>query len=300
MKNIYISVFTACLLLFNFIDLNAQSVNETKLNIIVIGAHPDDADNKFGGTAALFAEMGHRVKFVSVTNGDAGHQNMGGGHLAKIRRKEAKESAKRLGIEEYTVLDNHDGELLPTLNVRHQLIRLIRDWNADIVLSPRPADYHPDHRYTGILVQDAAYLVIVPNVTSDTPPLEKNPVFLYLEDHFQKPYPFQPDITVDITNTYEKKISGLDAHESQMYEWLPWTAGRLEEVPKNKDDRKEMLRENWGGNITPKERQNLIKWYGKAHAENVKYAESFEICEYGKQPSDDEIKQLFPMLKNKQ
>ncbi|UBZ05614.1 PIG-L family deacetylase [Salegentibacter mishustinae] len=298
MKYIHISIFSTLLLLLNF-NLNAQAVDENKLNIIVIGAHPDDADNKFGGTAALFAEMGHRVKFVSVTNGDAGHQNMGGGHLAKIRRKEAQEAAKRLGIEEYTVLDNHDGELLPTLNVRHQLIRQIRDWDADIVLSPRPADYHPDHRYTGILVQDAAYLVIVPNVTPDTPPLEKNPVFLYLEDHFQKPYPFQPDITVDITNTYEKKIAGLDAHESQMYEWLPWTGGKLDEVPKNKEDRIKFLRQNWGGNITPEERKNLIKWYGKEHGENVKYAESFEVCEYGKQPSEEEIKQLFPMLDHK-
>ena len=298
MKYIHISIFSTLLLLLNF-NLNAQEGVENKLNIIVIGAHPDDADNKFGGTAALFAEMGHRVKFVSVTNGDAGHQNMGGGHLAKIRRKEAQEAAKKLGIEEYTVLDNHDGELLPTLNVRHQLIRQIRDWDADVVLSPRPADYHPDHRYTGILVQDAAYLVIVPNVTPDTPPLEKNPVFLYLEDHFQKPYPFQPDITVDITNTYEKKIAGLDAHESQMYEWLPWTGGKLDEVTKNKEDRIKFLRQNWGGNITPEERQNLIKWYGEEHGENVKYAESFEVCEYGKQPSDEEIKQLFPMLDQK-
>jgi len=298
MKYIYTSIFCTLLFLFNF-NLSAQVGDENKLNIIVIGAHPDDADNKFGGTAALFAEMGHRVKFVSVTNGDAGHQSMGGGHLAKIRRKEAHEAAKRLGIAEYTVLDNHDGELLPTLNVRHQLIRQIRDWDADIVLSPRPADYHPDHRYTGILVQDAAYLVIVPNVTPDTPPLEKNPVFLYLEDHFQKPYPFQPDITVDITNTYDKKIAGLDAHESQMYEWLPWTGGKLDEVPKNKEDRKKFLHKNWGGNITQEERQDLIKWYGKEHAGNVKYAESFEVCEYGKQPSDEEIKQLFPMLDQK-
>ena len=295
MKYIYISIFSTIIFFLNF-DLNAQTGNGEKLNIIVIGAHPDDADNKFGGTAALFAEMGHRVKFVSVTNGDAGHQNKGGGHLAKIRREEAHEAAKRLGIEEYVVLDNHDGELLPTLNVRHQLIRQIRDWDADVVLSPRPADYHPDHRYTGILVQDAAYLVIVPNVTPDTPPLEKNPVFLYLEDHFQKPYPFQPDITVDITKTYEKKIAGLDAHESQMYEWLPWTQGKENEVPADKAERKEFLLQNWGGNITSKERQNLIKWYGKEHAENVKYAESFEVCEYGKQPNDEEIKQLFPML----
>lgn len=272
-------------------------VEETKLNIIVIGAHPDDADNKFGGTAALFAEMGHNVKFVSVTNGDAGHFNKGGGHLAKIRIAEAKEAAKKLGIKEYTVLDNHDGELLPTLDVRHQLIREIRNWDADVVLSPRPADYHPDHRYTGVLVQDAAYLVIVPNVTPDTPPLEKNPVFLYLEDHFKKPYPFQPDIAIDITSTFNKKIEALSAHESQMFEWLPWTSNKLEEVPKGAEERRNYMSENWSGSITPDERAALNKWYGENKGETIKYAESFEIAEYGSQPTEEEIKRLFPMLK---
>jgi LmbE family N-acetylglucosaminyl deacetylase len=289
--------FLTCFFSLSFtVEIIAQN-KDSKLNIIVIGAHPDDADNKFGGTAALFAEMGHNVKFVSVTNGDAGHFNKGGGHLAKIRRKEAEESAKRLGIKEYTVLDNHDGELLPTLDVRHQIIREIRNWNADVVLSPRPADYHPDHRYTGILVQDAAYLVIVPNVTPDTPPLEKNPVFLYLEDHFQKPYPFRPDIVVDITNTFQKKMDALDAHESQMYEWLPWTSNSLAEVPDGKSERHKFLVKNWSGSITSDERNALKKWYGEKEGEAIKYAESFEICEYGKQPTVEEIKNLFPMLK---
>ncbi len=292
-------LFLICFFSLSFtVEIIAQN-KTSKLNIIVIGAHPDDADNKFGGTAALFAEMGHNVKFVSVTNGDAGHYNKGGGHLAKIRRKEAEEAAKRLGIKEYTVLDNHDAELLPTLDVRHQIIREIRNWNADVVLSPRPADYHPDHRYTGILVQDAAYLVIVPNVTPDTPPLKTNPVFLYLEDHFQKPNPFQPDIVVDITNTFQKKMDALDAHESQMYEWLPWTSNSLAEVPEGKIERRKYLVKNWSGSITPDERNALKKWYGEKEGEAIKYAESFEICEYGKQPTVEEIENLFPMLKKK-
>jgi len=298
MKSKLILMFTIFSMI-SFTKTSAQEIKNKKLNIIVIAAHPDDADNKFGGTAALFAEMGHKVKFLSVTNGDAGHQNKGGGHLAKIRRKEAQEAAKRLGIEEYKVLDNHDGELMPSLDVRMQIIREIRDWDADIVLSPRPLDYHPDHRYTGMLVQDAAYMVIVPNIAPDTPPLKHNPVFLYLEDHFQKPNPFQPDIAVDITKTYDKKIAALDAHESQMYEWLPWTEGKLDKVPKGENERREWLRKNWGGSITPEERKSLIKWYGKEHAENVNYAESFEITEYGRQPTEEEIKQLFPMLKLK-
>jgi len=270
-----------------------------KLNIIVFGAHPDDCDNKIGGTAVLFAEMGHNVKFVSVTNGDAGHFEKGGGALAKIRRAEAIEAGKRLGIKEYTVLDNHDGELFPSLDVRHQIIREIRNWNADVVITHRPVDYHPDHRYTGVLVQDAAYLVIVPNVVSDVPPLEKNPVFLYLEDHFQKPYPFNADIAVDITSTFNKKLIGMDAHQSQFYEWLPWTEGDLMNVPLNASERMAYLKSNWSRTISPETRKSLIKWYGEKQGSVATNAESFEICEYGKQPTDEEIRLLFPMLNSK-
>jgi LmbE family N-acetylglucosaminyl deacetylase len=282
-------------------NIKAQKKMEKKLNIIVFGAHPDDCDNKIGGTAALFAEMGHQVKFVSVTNGDAGHFEKGGGALAKIRQAEAIEAGKRLGIQ-YTVLDNHDGELMPTLNVRHQIIKEIRNWNADVVITHRPVDYHPDHRYTGVLVQDAAYLVIVPNVVSDTPPLKKNPVFLYLQDPFQKPYPFQPDIAVDITSTLNKKMDALDAHESQFYQWLPWIEGDLANVPSDKFKRLDYLKKIWSGKgtITPEIRKSLIKWYGAKAGKSFEYAEAFEICEYGKQPTDEEIMELFPMLNPKQ
>lgn len=288
------------MILFSSIEIKAQNSIEKKLNIIVFGAHPDDCDNKIGGTAALFAEMGHHVKFVSVTNGDAGHFDKGGGALAKIRRAEANLAAKRLGIDAYTVLDNHDAELFPTLDVRHQIIREIRNWNADVVITHRPVDYHPDHRYTGVLVQDAAYLVIVPNVTPDTPPLEKNPVFLYLQDHFQKPYAFKPDISVDITQSFNKKMDALDAHKSQFYEWLPWTSGKLSMVPKEIDKRREFLISIWSRSISPEVRKSLNKWYGNERGQTVKHAESFEICEYGKQPTDEEILELFPMLNSKQ
>ena len=123
------------------------------LNIIAIGAHPDDCDSKFGGTAALFAKMGHNVKFLALTSGDAGHQSQGGGALCNRRRAEAAEAGRRLGIAEYETLDNHDGELIPTLQVRHQVIRAIREWDADIVLGLRSNDYHPDHRNTGKVVR---------------------------------------------------------------------------------------------------------------------------------------------------
>jgi LmbE family N-acetylglucosaminyl deacetylase len=239
--------------------------------------------------------MGHHVKFVAVTNGDAGHQNEGGGMLAKRRRAEAMEAGRRLGVT-YEVLDNHDGELLPTLNVRQQIIRRIRQWNADIVLAPRPNDYHPDHRYTGVLVQDAAYMVVVPNVCPDTPPLRKNPVFLYFEDHFQRPNPFRPDLSISIDSVFEKKVSALDAHVSQVYEWLPWVDGALDQVPKDVVERRKWLASNREPRISPVVRKALEKWYGTEKAASVKVAESFELCEYGRQPTDDEFRRLFPML----
>jgi LmbE family N-acetylglucosaminyl deacetylase len=269
--------------------------NDGKIRVIMIGAHPDDCDEGGGGTAALFAQMGYAVKFVSVTNGDAGHETIGGEKLAKIRYAEAQEAGKRLGVT-YDVLDNHDGQLMPTLDVRLQIIKKIREWNADIVIAPRPNDYHPDHRYTGVLVQDAAYMVAVPNVAPDVPALKKNPVFLYYEDHFQRPNPFRPDITVDITSVFDKKISGLDAHQSQMYDWLPWIGHYSDQVPKEESDRIKWLAKQRAGTITPEMRASLEKWYGKDKAANVKYAEAFEICEYGTQPNDEEIKRLFPML----
>jgi LmbE family N-acetylglucosaminyl deacetylase len=242
--------------------------------------------------------MGYAVKFLSVTNGDAGHQTEKGAELAKRRFAEAQESGKRLGVT-YDVLDNHDGQLLPTLEVRMEIIKEIREWNADIVISPRPNDYHPDHRYTGVLVQDAAYLVAVPNVAPEVPALRKNPVFLYFQDHFQRPNPFRPDIAVDISSSFDQKINGLDAHVSQFYEWLPWIGHYSDQVPKNKVDRKKWLAATRGGKITPEIRASLEKWYGKAKGPWMEHAEAFEICEYGAQPSDDDIRKLFPMLGKK-
>jgi LmbE family N-acetylglucosaminyl deacetylase len=267
-----------------------------KLRVIAFGAHPDDCDIRAAGTARLFAEAGHAVKFVAVTNGDVGHQTLHGVPLAQRRTAEAKESGRRLGIE-YEVLNNHDAQLLPTLEVRSQIIRQIRQWNADVVLAPRPNDYHPDHRYTGVLVQDAAYMVVVPHLLPDAPALRKNPVFLYYQDGFQRPNPFRPDIAVSIDSVIDKKIDALDSHVSQFYEWLPWVDGKLEEVPKDPVARKAWLKVARSPQVTPAVRASLIKWYGAEKGNATKYYEAFEICEYGAQPSEERIRQLFPMLR---
>lgn len=266
-----------------------------KLRIIAIGAHPDDCDIKFGGTAAKLAKAGHAVKFLSVTNGDAGHQTLGGAALAKRRYLETQESARRLGIAEYQVLDNHDGELMPTLEVRRQIIRAIREWKADIVIAPRPNDYHPDHRYTGVLVQDAAYMVVVPNLVSDTPALRQNPIFLYYQDTFQKPAPFRPDVAVPIDDVWDTKINGLDAHVSQFYEWLAYVDQKLDQVPADPVARKKMLYTMRIQPVTDAVRKTLVEELGEAAAAKVQYVESFELCEYGRRPSIEELRAMFPL-----
>ncbi len=275
--------------------LPVQAQNES-VRVIAFGAHPDDCDLGAGGLAAKYAALGYKVKFVSLTNGDAGHQSEGGGPLAMRRRAEAQEAGRRIGME-YEVLENHDGRLLPTLEVREQVIREIRQWKADIVIGPRPNDYHPDHRYTGVLVQDASYMVIVPNIVSDTPALRRNPVFLYYSDRFTRPQPFRADIVVSIDDVFQKKIDMLDAHVSQFYEWLPWTEGKLADVPKDPVARKMWLATQIRAEskVKPEWREALEKRYG-AEAARVQHAEAFEITEYGRQPSEEEIRVLFPFF----
>jgi LmbE family N-acetylglucosaminyl deacetylase len=269
---------------------------DAPLRIIVFGAHPDDCDLDAGGAAILWAQKGHAVKFVSLTNGDAGHQSEGGGALAKRRRLEAQEAGRRFGIAEYEVLDNHDGELLPTLALRLEVIRRIRRWNADLVIAPRPNDYHPDHRNTGLVLQDTAYMVVVPNVAPDTPPLRRNPVFMYSQDHFQRPNPFRPDVAVDIDSVIDRKIQAIDAHVSQFYEWLPWVDGGLDTVPKEPAARLAWLQQ-WRSfrPLNDDVKAALRKWYGPK-ADAVKDAEAFEICEYGRRPTEADLRRLFPFF----
>ena len=271
-----------------------------KLRIIAFGAHPDDCEFKVGGTAAKWAALGHHVKLVSVTNGDIGHWRMAGGPLAKRRTAEVHEAAQRLGITA-EVLDIHDGELMPTLENRKKITRLIREWKADIVLSHRPNDYHPDHRYTGVLVQDSAYMVAVPFFCPDTPPLERNPVFLYYSDGFQKPNPFEADVAVSIDDVFAKKIDAVDALASQVYEG---GAMGSEETLRQRfaDDpvrRRERAEENWSRSMSrnaDRFRDTLIRWYGEEKGKAVKYAEAFQICEYGRRPSPDQLRKLFPFF----
>jgi LmbE family N-acetylglucosaminyl deacetylase len=280
-------------------------LGDGKLRIIAFGAHPDDCEFSAGGTAAKWAAQGHHVKFVSCTNGDIGHWRMAGGPLARRRAAEVRRCAEILG-NHVEVLDIHDGELMVTMDNRRQICRLIREWRADVVLSHRPNDYHPDHRYVGVLVMDAAFMVTVPHFCPDTPHLTKNPVFLFTDDEFQRPNPFTPDVAVGIDDVIEKKIAAIEALESQFYEG--GCGGGPHLVPDPKDPaavaaRKKRVRDEFLGYpyYSPSEtaqrfRPALVRYYGKDRAETIRYAEAFEVCEYGRKPEEGELKRLFPFF----
>lgn len=272
----------------------AVEAEEKPLRVIVFGAHPDDCEIKAAGTAARLARQGHKVKFVATTNGDIGHHEIAGGPLARRRAEEVRRCAQILGSET-EVLDLHDGELMPTLENRRTITRLIRQWQADVVLTHRPNDYHPDHRYTGILVQDAAFMVIVPSFCPDVPALRQNPVFLYLEDGFQKPNPFSADVVVPIDETIDAKFACMDALASQFYEWNPWLFGYLDQVPREPAPRMAWTRERWGKQFAAtadRFRDKLVEQLGPERGKAVKYAEAFEVCEYGARPTPAQLRQL--------
>jgi LmbE family N-acetylglucosaminyl deacetylase len=268
------------------------------LRVLAVGAHPDDCDLKAGGVACKYADRGHEVRFVSVTNGAAGHHEQAGATLVRRRLAEAEAAADIAGIE-FQLLDNPDGRLEPSLAVRDDLIRLIRDYDPDLVLTHRHNDYHPDHRCTAQLIRDAAYMVTVPNICPEVPALDCNPVFVYLSDAFERPYPFKPDVVVDIDDAVERKHKMLDCHESQMYEWLAYNEGVLEEVPDEPDTQYEWLCS--GGlphidalaDVANRYRDALVAKYGEA-GEEITYAEAFEASEYGHPLTDEVAERLFP------
>jgi LmbE family N-acetylglucosaminyl deacetylase len=266
------------------------------LRLFIIGAHPDDADYAAGGTAALYRQAGHVVHMVSLTNGDGGHHVEPGPALARRRLAEATSAAAIIGAT-YQILDNHDGELMPTLENRWQVIRLLRTFKPDLVLTHRPNDYHPDHRYTSQLVQDAAYMVTVPAILPGVPHLAANPVIAYLPDDFQKPYPLDPSVAIDVGPVVDKITAMLHQHTSQFYEWLAFNVGVLDQVPSGDKDRRSWLDKQVKDRLRKQAerfRSLLVKRYGQERGQRVEYAEAFEGCEYGA-PLDEAARQrLFP------
>lgn len=265
---------------------------------LVIGAHPDDADIRFGGTALQLTRAGQVVKFVSLSNGDCGHRLMHGKELALRRWRETQAAAEVLGLFEYQVLDHHDCELECNVENRKELIRIIREFRPDLVLSHRTCDYHADHRACAQLVQDAAYLVMVPQFCPDSPIPAVNPVFGCVYDSFVEPRPFRPDAAVAIDEVLERKNRALDCHVSQFYEWLASEKGfensNFDEF--SWQQKSDYLTEHWGMRFKAAAelaRQTLHETYGKSQGDKVKFAEVFELSPYGRNISITDFRKLF-------
>jgi len=267
------------------------------LRVIAFGAHPDDAELKAAGVAALWAAQGQKVKFVAMTNGDVGHFEMAGGPLAKRRKAEVAECARILGIEN-EVLDIHDGELVPSLENRQKMARLIRSWQADIVMGHRPYDYHPDHRYTGVLMNDTAVVVVAPFFVPDTPATRLNPVYMYYSDGFEDPTPFKPTLVVGIDETADKKWRCVSAMPSQFGDRDSWQGRTIPNVPQGDAERAAFLLDivkKRNSAVADQYRDRLVALYGSARGQAIKYAEAFQLGQYGRQASADELKKMFPM-----
>lgn len=285
-----------CLLALGVAVSATQAPTARALRIIVFGAHPDDAEIQAAGVAAMWAAQGHRVKFVSATNGDIGHFSQAGGPLAIRRTAEVKECARILGITT-DVLDIHDGELEPNLATRKVFARKIRDWQADIVIGHRPYDYHPDHRYVGVLLNDTAVVVGAAFFVPDTPPTRGNPIYLNSADSFSVPKPFVPNVVVDIDAVAEKKFQCIAAMPSQFADADSWQGRTLPNMPKDDAGRKAYILETvkgWLASAADEFRPQLIARYGQARGSKVKYAEAFQLNQYGRQVKPEELDTLIP------
>jgi len=274
-------------------------MEDKRLRLLILGAHPDDAEYHAGGLASIYCQAGHAVKMVSLTDGSAGHHERPRAELAAVRREEAAAAARVIGAT-YEVWDFPDGELMPTLEVRHRVIREIRTFAPDLVLTHRAYDYHPDHRAAGQAVQDASFLVRVPHVVPDAPPLRADPVVACLPDLFTRPCPMVADVVLDITEHAHRVVAMLACHRSQVFEWLPYLDGTTDRVPQDATERRAWLRAWYAVCVRPRAdrfRQELIAAYGEARAQAIEFAEVYEISQYGAQPDRQTLQRLFPQCR---
>lgn len=271
-----------------------------QLRVMVIGAHPDDAELCAGGTVLKFQASGALVKLVSFLNGDKGHMLMNSADLATRRYAETQRVKEILGVSAYQVIpDQSDGELVPSIEMRKTMTRLIREFDPHVIFTHRTCDYHADHRAVGVLVQDAAYLLGVPLWCPETPIPQNKPVLFYMSDAFKTPAELRPDIVVEIDPEMDRLLEALCAHESQFFEWLRFDRRITEEVPASLEGRKAFIGKYWLNDRKALDanrfRAQLLARYGEK-GKTMRFAEAFELSEYGYLPSSEELMNLFPFL----
>ncbi len=268
------------------------------LRLLILGAHPDDAEYHAGGLVSLYRQRGHAVKMVSLSNGAAGHHARSSGELAEIRRREAAATAAVVGAAS-EVWEFPDGALQPTLELRERVIREIRGFRPDLVLTHRTNDYHPDHRATGQVAQDASFLVRVPRVVPEAPALQRDPVVAFMSDLFTKPCPLSADVVIDVAAEVDTIVAMLACHRSQVFEWLPWLEGMLDQVPSDEGQRRAWLRGWYAQQVrrrADRYRRELTAAYGEERGSRIEFAEMYEISEYGSPLDAAARERLFGVL----
>ena len=260
------------------------------LRLLILGAHPDDAEYHAGGLACIYRDLGHTVKMVSVTDGGAGHHELSADELIPVRCEEARNSGALIGAE-YVTWDNPDGRLQPTLELREQIIREIRSFRPNVVLTHRPCDYHPDHRAVGQAVQDASYMVTVPLVCPDVPALRSDPLVMYMPDRFTRPNPLRGDVVIDVGDHIETIVRMLACHHSQFFQWLAYNHGYEEELPQDAAEQFTFLLNWYQDHLRPMAdvyRDRLIEVYGQERGRQIDFAEVYEVSEYAAAPDSEE------------
>lgn len=186
------------------------------MRVLAVGAHPDDLELLCAGTLARYASEGHHVIMCHAGIGDKGHFHIPNDELAAIRRKEAQDSASRIGAESIC-LGLPDCEMFmdrPTLVL---FMDMIRDADPDVIITHSPTDYMPDHRVVSQLVYDASFHSTLPNFHTNRP-ANRSVTPVYYMDTIAG-VDFMPTEYVDITDFLDKKKEMMLCHQSQVV-WL--------------------------------------------------------------------------------
>jgi bacillithiol biosynthesis deacetylase BshB1 len=183
------------------------------VDVLAIGAHPDDVELSCGGTVALLVQLGHSVAIADVTKGELGTR----GNEA-IRAKEATRAAEILGVATRRNLGIPDGRIELTEKNLHKVISLIRELRPTILLIPHAIERHPDHVHTHRLCKEAWFYAGLRKIitTSRGKPQEPYRPQNYFE--YQQWYRFEPTFIVDISNTFDIKMKAIRAHASQLHD----------------------------------------------------------------------------------
>ena len=269
------------------------------LRVMVIGAHPDDADIQCGCTAAKLIAKGARVKFVAVCNGSIGHHKLSRKETAAVRRQETLNAAKVWGLDSYDIYGYEDAGVPYDIPTREVIARKIQEFEPDIIITHRDCDYHVDHRTVGMHVKDCGYMLGCPHWIEGSKALRRRPLILLMNDFFTVPRTLRPDIVVNCDPYIGEWCDALNCQVSQFYEWLAWDKGVEDEVAaigdrsKNTAGRNAYLKKYWAASKEKNAVRFADAWREQYPGKPVpKMLEAYEISEYGRPPIEEDFELL--------